>query len=181
MSYWFYLAGLFAVGYGGTAAALGLGGESSGKRALSSFVLGGVAVLLLLPVALVFALSGGLPRVGSVSVKVWAFLVGAAAAGLVAFLRRRGLVGAASGGAGELKEAAVYFGALAVVLLWAFFSGGNESAPGPAAAPAAVQVAPAAAEENSGCECAKGQICTGKRGGRYCLKDDGSKRYISER
>lgn len=29
-----------------------------------------------------------------------------------------------------------------------------------------------------GCECAAGAVCVGPKGGRYCLRPDGSKKYI---
>ena len=41
------------------------------------------------------------------------------------------------------------------------------------------QQAHAAAKESSGqCDCATAQVCTGKRGGSYCLTDAGKKRYL---
>ncbi len=41
------------------------------------------------------------------------------------------------------------------------------------------QVAHAAAKESAGqCDCSTAQICTGKRGGSYCLTDTGAKRYL---
>lgn len=41
------------------------------------------------------------------------------------------------------------------------------------------QQAHSAAKESSGqCDCATAQVCTGKRGGSYCLTDTGSKRYL---
>lgn len=43
------------------------------------------------------------------------------------------------------------------------------------------QQAHAAAKESSGeCDCAKEQVCMGKRGGNYCLTDSGKKRYLSK-
>jgi micrococcal nuclease len=43
------------------------------------------------------------------------------------------------------------------------------------------QQAHAAAKESSGqCDCSTAQVCTGKRGGSYCLTDTGTKRYLSK-
>jgi endonuclease YncB( thermonuclease family) len=43
------------------------------------------------------------------------------------------------------------------------------------------QQAHAAAKESSGqCDCSTAQVCTGKRGGSYCLTDAGTKRYLSK-
>lgn len=41
------------------------------------------------------------------------------------------------------------------------------------------QQAHAAAKETSGeCDCSSGKVCTGKRGGSYCLNDAGHKKYL---
>lgn len=47
------------------------------------------------------------------------------------------------------------------------------------AATQAGQAAPAAADPpaDAGCSCAAGQVCTGPRGGRYCIGPTGKKRY----
>jgi endonuclease YncB( thermonuclease family) len=43
------------------------------------------------------------------------------------------------------------------------------------------QQAHAAAKESSRqCDCSTAQVCTGKRGGSYCLTDTGAKRYLSK-
>ena len=45
-----------------------------------------------------------------------------------------------------------------------------------AATPAALQ--PAAEDTGSSCPCSSGRICTGPRGGRYCLTPSGNKSYL---
>ena len=43
------------------------------------------------------------------------------------------------------------------------------------------QQAHAVVKESSGqCDCATAQVCTGKRGGSYCLTDAGKKRYLAK-
>lgn len=110
------------------------------------------------------------------------------------------IVGAVVGGAsaiiGQGATALARFGVskgragagAAVVLVVAVLAGvmfnGSAGEKGSAmAAPGAAAVvggqAPAVAEPaGAGCECAAGAVCTGPRGGKYCLTAEGKKRYI---
>ncbi|MEZ2740949.1 hypothetical protein [Comamonas jiangduensis] len=47
-------------------------------------------------------------------------------------------------------------------------------------APAAARAfqAPAATDTSCSCSCRSGAVCTGPRGGRYCLSDSGRKSYV---
>lgn len=59
----------------------------------------------------------------------------------------------------------------AVLWLAGVFGGGvgkqGTRAPVEVSAPAAVE----------GCDCSSGAVCVGPKGGRYCLRPDGSKKY----
>lgn len=84
---------------------------------------------------------------------------------------------------GLLGGVLMTIGIVVVALIWWLSSGsGASSKPGPA-----VQVdAPltrAVAEDDAGaaCPCAAGQMCQGPRGGRYCIKPDGSKKYEAKK
>jgi len=76
---------------------------------------------------------------------------------------------------GVAKWSLLAIGALVVALVWWLSSGDGK--------PAEVkveEVAPAVQVESApavSCDCAAGAFCTGPRGGRYCLRPDGSKKY----
>ncbi len=70
---------------------------------------------------------------------------------------------------GVAKWALLAVGALVVALVWWLSSGGKPETP----ALPAVWVSAAAVN----CECSAGVVCTGPRGGRYCIKPDGGKKY----
>ena len=46
------------------------------------------------------------------------------------------------------------------------------------ATPAGGFNAPTEAKAETGCPCSGSKLCTGPRGGRYCITSGGSKRYI---
>lgn len=82
------------------------------------------------------------------------------------------------------KWALLAIGALVVALVWWLSSGDGKPAKSKAAEPVAEIVKPAeskaAAPEvvpDAGCACLRGAVCTGPRGGQYCLDADGRKRY----
>lgn len=78
-------------------------------------------------------------------------------------------------------------GATVVVIVWGLMTSdgkakqkANEAAQIERAAPVAEPAAPVvaqAAADGAGCACASGAVCTGPRGGQYCLDDGGKKRY----
>ena len=46
------------------------------------------------------------------------------------------------------------------------------------AAPSGSLNAPIEAKTDTGCPCSGSKLCTGPRGGRYCITSGGNKRYI---
>lgn len=69
---------------------------------------------------------------------------------------------------------------LAGVMLGGASGGRGSAVAGPEAAAVAVPQAQAAADQAApGCDCASGAICTGPRGGKYCITAENKKRYIS--
>jgi len=46
------------------------------------------------------------------------------------------------------------------------------------ATPAGGPNEPTAAKTDTGCPCSGSKLCTGPRGGRYCITSSGNKRYI---
>ena len=84
------------------------------------------------------------------------------------------------GVAGVAVWALAAVGALVLLVVWRLFSGGGEPAAGavlPVASPVAV-VAPVAAAGVESCPCDAGLVCTGPRGGRYCITAAGNKKYM---
>ena len=75
-------------------------------------------------------------------------------------------------------------GTLVVAFVWWLSSGdGKPKAKAPDAVPLVQQAAPKVEAapvqlEAAGCGCAAGAVCVGPKGGRYCLRPDGSKKYI---
>lgn len=70
-------------------------------------------------------------------------------------------------------------GVLVLLMVWRVFSGGEPAAGAvlPVASPVAV-VAPVAAAGVESCPCDAGLVCTGPRGGRYCITAAGGKKYL---
>lgn len=62
-------------------------------------------------------------------------------------------------------------GALVVGLVVWFVAGEGRARP-------VAEPAPAKVEAVETCDCAAGAVCVGRRGGRYCLRKDGSKKYV---
>lgn len=65
-------------------------------------------------------------------------------------------------------------GLLVVLLVW-FLSGGEKKQPEKISEPL-----PIAAPVVESCECSTGAICTGPRGGKYCLTPSGNKKYTEK-
>lgn len=57
-------------------------------------------------------------------------------------------------------------------------SGQAEQSRAAPASRAAPLVSPAAPSSSASCPCGSGSICTGPRGGRYCITSGGNKRYV---
>ena len=70
-------------------------------------------------------------------------------------------------------------GALVLLMVWRVFSGGEPAAGAvlPVASTVAV-VAPVAPAGVESCPCDAGLVCTGPRGGRYCITAAGGKKYL---
>lgn len=72
-------------------------------------------------------------------------------------------------------------GVLVLLMVWRVFSGGEPAAGAvlPVASPVAVVAPVAAAPVVAGlCPCDAGLVCTGPRGGRYCITAAGGKKYL---
>lgn len=69
----------------------------------------------------------------------------------------------------------VLFGAVSLVLDSAKLLRGDDKKPVAQAAPEVAQVQQVTDE--TVCKCSAGKYCEGKRGGKYCLTDDGAKKY----
>ena len=77
------------------------------------------------------------------------------------------------------KGALLTIGAAVVALVWWFSSGDGkpkEGGPGPVPVAAVEKQA----GPDAGCACASGVLCTGPRGGQYCLDADGKKKYRAQ-
>jgi len=154
----FFMWQLFGFGLG---AALGLGvaGRGAGNwavRMLSAAVAGALAVGLL--VAWLFGgkdSPAGDVLIAMLPAFVLVVLASAFARAVPWAMRNKG------------KAAA---GALLVIAA----AGGAWGLSGSAPEAAGVE---AAAAVSVGCDCSAGIVCTGPRGGRYCLRPDGSKKY----
>lgn len=83
------------------------------------------------------------------------------------------------GVAGVAAWALAAVGGLVLLMVWRVFSGGEPAAGAvlPVASPVAV-VAPVAAAGVESCPCDAGLVCTGPRGGRYCITAAGGKKYL---
>ena len=70
-------------------------------------------------------------------------------------------------------------GVLVMLMAWRVFSGGEPAAGAvlPVVAPVAA-VAPVAPAGVESCSCDAGLVCTGPRGGRYCITAAGGKKYL---
>lgn len=71
-------------------------------------------------------------------------------------------------------------GALVVGLVWWLVSGDGKPKPAKEAEPVAAieqRAADVPAAQDVVCACSSGAVCTGPRGGQYCLTADGKKRY----
>lgn len=70
-------------------------------------------------------------------------------------------------------------GVLVLLMVWRVFSGGEPAAGAvlPVASPVAV-VAPVAPAGVESCPCDAGLVCTGPRGGRYCITAAGGKKCL---
>ena len=73
---------------------------------------------------------------------------------------------------GVAKWSLLLIGALVVALVWWLSSGDGKAKPAKEAEPVPVAAVPAAS-----CDCSAGAVCLGPKGGRYCLRPDGSKKY----
>lgn len=186
--------GFVPMGYALAGGAFGLRGRSPVARVAWSLALGAVIVALLVPVVLVLALSGGLPRIESISLKVWAFAAGAGVAALTALYRARGDLRRWAQGGGIRRASNSVAGAVVIELIGfgvAKLAGGDSAERKKPAAEAAqavpAVVAAAAVAEPSAtvgqaqdCPCGTGAVCAGPRGGRYCARPDGGRSYIGK-
>ena len=183
MGAWVLVVCFFGAGYSLAGGALGLRGSSPAARVAWGVALGVAGVFLVVPAIMVWALSGGLPSIASISAKVWGFVAGGALAGVVALNRSRGRLGGwvLSGG---MRRAAV--GAAGIVLVFSvgfglqmLVNGGGRPAAQREAAAVVEEAAPSIGQspEVAGCDCSTGAVCIGPKGGRYCLRPDGSKKY----
>lgn len=77
---------------------------------------------------------------------------------------------------GVAKWSLIAVGAVVVAFVWWLSSGGESQKAAPVAVPK-VEAAPVQLEA-AGCDCAAGAVCAGPKGGRYCLRPDGSKKYV---
>jgi len=178
---WLMVLGAACFGYAAGAAVFGLSGKSAGARIAWAFVLGAAGVFVLIPVVVVFALSGGLPRAASIPGVVWAAVLGVVAAAVRALFVSRGDVRQWIGGGGIRRGAVSAVGAVLALVVGvsiALVASPNKEKPVAElmpVAPAVVQVEKPAPVVS--CDCAAGAVCVGPKGGRYCLRPDGSKKY----
>jgi hypothetical protein len=181
MWHWLLMVGYFSIGYSAAGAVFGVEGNKTWSRIAWALVLGVAGGVAVVAAALVWVLAHELPRLASIPAGVWAFVAGIVVAAVHAFVVARGWVAAPK--RVELKwwqGVALFVLGVAVVRL----SSGDgpkkeekvEQLPAAVVAPVAVpeKVGPAAAQA---CDCASGAVCTGPRGGQYCLDADGKKRY----
>ena len=77
---------------------------------------------------------------------------------------------------GVAKWSLLAIGALVGALVWWLSSGDGKKPAALVEKPAPVVVQGESAQAVS-CDCAAGAVCVGPKGGRYCLRPDGSKKY----
>lgn len=185
-----WVLGVVGAGFG---VALALGAFGFGVRHWAVRVLCGAVGVVALPAWIVAALWSGresLPAAALWSVACWFVL----AAGVL--LAVRAAAGIAWIAAGGRRRAAIAAGVvLACGVVWVLLVRPAEMAPDAQAAVPDAQApdvqatvsdtqaaaVPEAHEVNAtaaDCACAVGAVCVGPRGGRYCLRPDGGKRYI---
>lgn len=169
----------------GIGAALGYGVAGNRGQHWAVRVLCGVLAVLLLAALVVAGLVGGKDAPES---RLWSGMLPAFLLVVVVF----GLSWLARGGVAAVpwlkenpgKVAAVVVGLAVAAAAAGWLDVAPEAPEAPAAIsmPAPVVEAPTAApvaqfEQQASCDCASGAVCTGPRGGRYCIRQDGKKQY----
>ena len=170
------ILGTFAAGFSAASCVSGSRGSATAARVLCAVLLGAGVVWLSVPAVIVGAISGDWLRAAMAVPKAWALLAGVAAAIATAI---------SAHGAVVWKRAAVVGAAVAIAAGgWLIVRGAG--AAGSSGEPVAVVVPVAgssgepvvtASSAVGGCACGSALLCTGPRGGRYCIAADGRKRY----
>jgi hypothetical protein len=185
MGEWFGLVGFWCLGYTAAAGALGVDGQAPGWRVLWGVAIGVVAVFLVV-------VGGAAKWAGSwgLAVPIMGVVGGALLAALVA---RVGKFGGKAWGWVPFATGVIF----AAVVIAAGPDGYGRKAKEAVAVesgkvidaekPAAIEQRPVESKpaedmaagqvEKASCDCAAGAVCTGPRGGQYCLDADGKKRY----